>query len=108
MNEPAVLTKPEKLAKAEAFDPNEGRLRRIKALIRKEALQTLRDPSSMIVAIVLPALLLFLFGFGVSFDVTTVRIGLVIENPNPAADEFKQSLSNTPFFKVQVSSDRRA
>ncbi len=92
----------------ECFDPNEGRLRRIKALVRKETLQTLRDPSSLIVAIVLPVLLLFLFGFGVSFDVTTVRIGLVIENPSPDADQFRQSLSNTPFFKVRVSSDRRA
>jgi ABC-2 type transport system permease protein len=108
MNEPIVLTKPDKLANADAFDPNEGRLRRIKALIRKEALQTLRDPSSLIVAIVLPALLLFLFGFGVSFDVTTVRIGLVIENPTPDTARFQQALSNTSFFDVRVSADRRA
>jgi ABC-2 type transport system permease protein len=108
MNERPVLTKAKKLAEAEAFDPKEGRLRRIKALIRKEALQTLRDPSSLIVAIVLPALLLFLFGFGVSFDVTTVRIGLVIENPTPDTARFQESLSNTSFFDVRVSGDRRA
>jgi ABC-2 type transport system permease protein len=108
MNEPAILTKTEKLAEAQAFDPNEGRLRRIKALIRKEALQTLRDPSSLIVAIVLPMLLLFLFGFGVSFDVTTVRVGLVIENPTPDTARFQQALSNTSFFDVRISADRRA
>jgi ABC-2 type transport system permease protein len=109
VKEQAVIsTKARKRAGAEAFDPNEGRLRRIKALTRKEALQTLRDPSSLIVAIVLPALLLFLFGFGVSFDVTTVRIGLVIENPTPDTARFQQSLSNTSFFDVRVSSDRRA
>jgi len=108
MNERPVLTEAKKLAPVEAFDPNEGRLRRIKALTRKEALQTLRDPSSLIVAIVLPMLLLFLFGFGVSFDVTTVRIGLVIENPTPDTARFQQSLSNTSFFDVRVSGDRRA
>ena len=91
-----------------AFDPSEGRLRRIKALAWKETLQTLRDPSSLIVAIVLPALLLFLYGYGVSFDVTTVRIGLVIENPTPAADQFRQALSNTPFFAVRESTSARA
>jgi ABC-2 type transport system permease protein len=91
-----------------AFDPNEGRLRRIKALAWKETLQTLRDPSSLIVAIVLPALLLFLFGFGISFDVTSVRIGLVIENRTPAADQFRQALSNTPFFAVRESTSERA
>ncbi len=108
MNERPVFIEPKELEVAERFDPREGRLRRIKALIRKEALQTLRDPSSLVVAIVLPALLLFLFGFGVSFDVTTVRIGLVIENPTPETEQFRQSLSNTPFFDVRVSSDRRA
>ena len=85
-----------------------GRLRRIKALAWKETLQTLRDPSSLIVAIVLPALLLFLFGFGISFDVTSVRIGLVIENRTPAADQFRQALSNTPFFAVRESTSERA
>ncbi len=108
MNDLSVLVKPAEPVGREAFDPREGRLRRIKALVRKETLQTLRDPSSMIVAIVLPALLLFLFGFGVSFDVTTARIGLVIENPTPEASRFQQALSNTPFFDVRVSTDRRA
>jgi ABC-2 type transport system permease protein len=90
------------------FDPNEGRMRRIKALIRKETLQTLRDPSSLIVAVLLPAILLFLYGFGVSFDVTNVRIGLVIENPSPETERFRQALSNTPFFNVHLGADRRA
>ena len=89
-------------------DPREGRLRRIKALARKETLQTLRDPSSLIVAVVLPMILLFLYGYGVSFDVTTVRIGLVIEDPTPATNEFRQSLSNTPYFSVRVSPARQA
>ncbi|MGO9483463.1 MAG: ABC transporter permease [Rhodomicrobium sp.] len=89
-------------------DPREGRLRRIKALARKETLQTLRDPSSLIVAVVLPMILLFLYGYGVSFDVTTVRIGLVIEDSTPWTDDFRQSLSNTPFFDVRVSPSRQA
>jgi ABC-2 type transport system permease protein len=94
--------------KAATFDPHEGRVRRIKALIRKETLQTLRDPSSLIVAVILPAILLFLYGFGVSFDVTQVRVGLVIENSTPETDQFRQSLSNTPFFSVHLGTDRRA
>jgi ABC-2 type transport system permease protein len=85
-----------------------GSLRRMRALIRKEMLQILRDPSSLVVAIVLPLLLLFLFGFGVSFDVTKMRIGVVIENPNPETAMFEASLANTPFFQVRVAHDRRA
>jgi ABC-2 type transport system permease protein len=86
----------------------EGRLRRIRALIRKETLQVVRDPSSVVVGFILPALLLMLFGFGVSFDATRVRVGLVIEEPTPETSMFVASLSNTPFFEVQRSADRRS
>ena len=85
-----------------------GRLRRMKALIRKEMLQILRDPSSLVVAVLLPVLLLFLFGFGISFDVTKMRVGVVIEDPTPETVMFEASLANTPFFIVRVANDRRA
>jgi len=83
------------------------RWRRIRALVWKESLQVLRDPSSFVVAFVLPALLLLLFGFGISFDATRVRIGLVIEEPTPEASWFLASLSNTPFFDIRQGHDRR-
>jgi ABC-2 type transport system permease protein len=84
-----------------------GRWRRIRALIRKETLQVTRDPSSFVVAFVLPALLLFLFGFGISFDATRVKVGLVIEEPGPETAWFVASLANTPFFDVREAADRR-
>ena len=86
---------------------SDGRWRRIRALVLKETLQVARDPSSFVVAFVLPALLLLLFGFGISFDATRLKIGLVIEEPNPETSWFHASLSNTPFFDVQRATDRR-
>ena len=50
-----------------------GRMRRLKALIVKESLQVVRDPSSILIAFVLPLILLFLFGYGVSLDARQVR-----------------------------------
>jgi ABC-2 type transport system permease protein len=85
-----------------------SRWRRIRALVRKETLQVARDPSSFVVAFVLPALLLLLFGFGISFDATKVKVGLVIEEPGPEASWFLASLANTPYFEVSQASDRRA
>lgn len=85
-----------------------ARLRRVRAIIWKESLEVARDPSSFIVAFVLPVLLLMLFGFGISFDVTRLKIGLVIEQPTPDAEWFLASLSNTPYFDVRRSTDRRA
>ena len=88
--------------------PGKGSLRRIWALTRKETLQVVRDPSSLVVAFILPAILLTLFGFGVSFDATRVRVGLVVEDPTPETSLFVASLANTRYFQVERSADRRA
>jgi ABC-2 type transport system permease protein len=88
--------------------PGGGRLRRIWALVRKETLQVVRDPSSLVVAFILPAILLTLFGFGVSFDATRMRVGLVVEDPTPETSLFVASLANTSYFQVERSADRRA
>ncbi|HWE18435.1 MAG TPA: ABC transporter permease [Hyphomicrobiaceae bacterium] len=88
--------------------PGMGSLRRIWALIRKETLQVARDPSSFVVAFILPALLLTLFGYGVSFDATRMRMGVVAEEPTPETNMFVASLANTRFFEVRRSADRRA
>ena len=88
--------------------PGKGSVRRIRALVRKETLQVVRDPSSLVVAFILPVILLTLFGFGVSFDATRVRVGLVVEGPTPETSLFVASLANTRYFQVERSADRRA
>ena len=50
------------------------KLRRVTALMAKEFVQILRDPSSLLIAFVLPMILLFLFGYGVSLDARQVKI----------------------------------
>jgi len=56
--------------------------RRLKAMIRKESLQILRDLSSIAIAFVMPLLLLLLFGYGVSLDARHIRLALVVEQPD--------------------------
>lgn len=76
-------------------------LRRLMALVRKETLQIGRDPSSLLIAVVLPLLLLFLFGYGVSFDLRQSPICLVVEQPSMAASELATSFRTSRFFRVQ-------
>jgi ABC-2 type transport system permease protein len=47
---------------------------RLRGILRKEVLQILRDPSSIALAIVLPLVLLFIFGYGVTLDAENVPI----------------------------------
>jgi ABC-2 type transport system permease protein len=84
-----------------------GGLRRIKALIIKEFYQIVRDPSSYLISLVLPAILLFLYGFGISLDMKHIKIGLVLEETTPIAQSFAKALTDSPYFDVIVGRDRR-
>jgi ABC-2 type transport system permease protein len=79
------------------------------ALCRKEALQIVRDPSSVLIAFVLPAVLLFIFGYGVNLDSSRTSIGIVIEDNGPAARDFAATLVAADAFTVrEVGSIRQA
>jgi ABC-2 type transport system permease protein len=58
-----------------------------------------RDPSSILIAFVLPLILLFLFGYGVSLDARQVRLGVVMEDSSPEARRLAASFQATPFFR---------
>src|SRR5262245_49304651 len=85
-----------------------GRLRRTGGLVRKESLQILRDPSSYLIAIVLPLLLLFIFDYGVSLDLRHIPVGLVVEQSSPEASSFVASFCNSRFFRVRLVRHRAA
>ena len=80
--------------------------RRIRALIKKEFYQIIRDPSSILISVVLPLILLFVYGFGVSLDMNNLKIGLVMEDTAPDAQSFAKSLINSRYFNVQVARHR--
>jgi ABC-2 type transport system permease protein len=83
------------------------RSRRLKALITKEFLQIIRDPSTLLITVVLPLILMFLYGYGVSLDLDHLRVGLVMEDTAPDAQSFAQSLKDSTYFDVKVARDRR-
>jgi ABC-2 type transport system permease protein len=83
------------------------RARRIFALIIKEGRQIVRDPSSLLIAFVLPLILLFLFGYGVSLDTTRTWIGVVVEAPSPTTRELASAFQTSPYFDARLGTDRR-
>jgi len=76
--------------------------RRVWALVRKEAHQMVRDPSSIAIGVVLPVLLILLFGYGLSLDVRHVPVAVVLEDPSPAARELAARFQLSPYFDVQL------
>ena len=69
--------------------PGASKRRRIRALVFKEMHQIVRDPSSIAIGVVLPLILILLFGYGLSLDVKNVPIAIVIEYPTPEAVDLR-------------------
>ena len=76
-------------------------LRRLRALCWKETLQIFRDPSSNLIAFVLPVVLLFVFGFGINLDSPVLKIGLYNEATGTEAEGFAAALTGTPSLDVR-------
>ena len=73
---------------------------RLLALCRKECMQIVRDPSSILIAFVLPFVLLFIFGYGVNLDANRVRLGLLVQDAGAEASQFANALEGSPFIAL--------
>ena len=80
--------------------------RRLKALCWKETLQIFRDPSSNLIAFVLPVLMLFIFGFGINLDSAKLRVGLWSEDYGKDAQGFISALSGSSYLELHTFESR--
>ena len=83
-------------------------LRRTLSLARKETFQIFRDPSSILIAFFLPLILLLLFGFGISLDSNTIRIGVVVQDARADARSLVQAFAASDYFEIVTAFDQTA
>lgn len=79
---------------------------KIAALIRKEFFQMMRDPSSIIIAFVLPFMLLILYMYAINLDTVKVSLGLKIEDGNFEMSRLAEAFSQSKYVKATVYQDR--
>jgi ABC-2 type transport system permease protein len=82
--------------------PLRAKAARVWALVRKESRQVMRDPSSFAIGVVLPLMLILLFGFGMSLDVKHVPIAVVLEDPSANAREIAASFQLSSYFETRL------
>ncbi len=73
-------------------------LRRLMALCRKEFYQIIRDPSSILMAFILPLVLIFIYGFGINLDTSKIRLGMVLNDQSPEVWRFEKSFADSPYI----------
>jgi ABC-2 type transport system permease protein len=75
-------------------------LRRLRALCKKEFLQIVRDPSSILIAFVLPVVLLFFIGYAINLDTSKMRVGLLALDDGEKAKSFIGTLQASPVIDL--------
>lgn len=75
-------------------------LRRIKAVAAKERLQVFRDPSSILIAFILPILLIFLMGYAVNLDNKDIAVSIVSHENSSLSNELTSKFLQSPYFDI--------
>lgn len=76
---------------------------RLAALLRKEFTQIVRDPATLLIALVLPLILIFLFGYAVSLDTGRIRIGVALQGHGANSLGLAQAYQNSRWFDVRMA-----
>lgn len=74
---------------------------RLISLTRKETRQLVRDKSNLAVGFLLPIVLILLFGYGVSFDLTNARVAVVQEQNTLQSRQVINALQGSRYLTVQ-------
>lgn len=67
------------------------------ALIKKEIKQILRDPSSIIIAFVLPFISIMIYMYGINLDSVKVTMGIKNDDPNPEVATLVKSFGHSKY-----------
>jgi ABC-2 type transport system permease protein len=75
------------------------------ALSRKELRQLLRDRSNVMLGILLPMVLILIFGYGLSFDLKDAPVAVVLDDASPTAREAIAGLMLSGYFRPVLLRD---
>lgn len=79
---------------------------RLLAVARKEIIQLRRDPRSLAMAFVVPAVMVVFFGYIINFDVKDIKLAVVDQDRTVASRELVQAFVGAGRFRVTERPDR--
>jgi ABC-2 type transport system permease protein len=82
------------------------KLARVKAITRKEFIQIWRDPLSLALAFLLPLVLLFIFGYAVTFDVDNITTVVYDMDKSSLSRELINEFTQSGYFTTVSYVDR--
>jgi len=77
------------------------KLRRVKAVAVKETLQIVRDPRSLMIALLIPLMQMFMFGYGVNLDVKHIPLCAYDRESSQQSQGLLKRFAASQYFSVQ-------
>lgn len=76
-------------------------LRRARAIARKEVMHIMRDPFTLIVALLIPVFLTVMFGFAIDFDLRHVKTAVYDADVSQTSRTIYQKFMNSKYFDIE-------
>jgi len=81
---------------------------RLVALIRKEFIQILRDPRTLVLILIMPIMQLFLLGYAATNDVRNVSMAVFDQDRGAAARQLLTAFRSADYFRIDYDVDSEA
>ncbi len=75
-------------------------INRLLSLIRKEFIQIVRDPRTLVMTFALPVVMLFLLGYAVTSDVRNIALAVFDQDQSPASRRLITAYKEADYFKL--------
>lgn len=75
-------------------------LKRTGAIAHKEYIQIIRDPRSLALGLLIPVILIVLFGYALSLDIKNVPLAIWDQDNSKASVDFLLNFKNSEYFKI--------
>jgi len=78
------------------------------AVFRKEVIHIRRDPFSLLQIILMPIIMLLLYGYALTFDIKDITVAVYDQERSQLSEEFINQFRGTEYFKVKYFTDSYA
>ncbi len=75
-------------------------MRQFLSFVRKEFIHIFRDQRTMLILLVLPVVMILLFGFAITTEVRNVNVGCIVPHHDQAVDRLLQRMDASEYFTV--------